>query len=136
MGPNKPKTYTAVVSFWPVWSNTLLDAARPYTDPHVLRIIAVFFERGPGPALAIAAECRSLVRAAPEVCKVITYGIFKHSEVNGWQKVPIDEYLEAAGRHALCVLVGDTLDEESHLPHYAHFLTNLLICAWHQANIE
>ncbi len=52
------------------------------------------------------------------------FGALKYGNVrNGWHAVPLDDHLQSAGRHFDAWLKNsDATDEESKLPHEAHFL--------------
>jgi hypothetical protein len=66
-------------------------------------------------------------RGAAEVMKILEYGAKKYTE-NGWQTVPDGRkrYLDAAMRHLVAAMNGESRDEESGLPHLAHAACNLL----------
>ena len=60
-----------------------------------------------------------------EIARVCTYGWRKYGEKWYLQKDGQKVYSDAAGRHLLASL--DTfIDKESGLPHYSHFLWNIL----------
>jgi hypothetical protein len=59
------------------------------------------------------------------VAKVMTFGANKYSE-NGWKSVPQaeDRYFAAMMRHWREIQQGNHIDDESGLPHWAHFCCN------------
>lgn len=64
----------------------------------------------------------SFARAMLEIGKVGTFGANKYS-ADGWLHVEDGQtrYKDAMLRHFLADCTGDALDEESGLPHLAHF---------------
>ena len=66
-------------------------------------------------------------RALIAVGQVLAYGAQKYAP-SGWLTVPdaVPRYRAALMRHALAMLDGEELDQESGLPHIAHVATNAL----------
>ena len=63
----------------------------------------------------------SLVRA---VAAVREYGTAKYHDPDNWKRVEPQRYRDALYRHWLAYLAGETVDEESGLPHLWHAVTN------------
>lgn len=70
---------------------------------------------------------RMFGRSLSQVVRVTTFGAQKYAPEN-WAKVPDGEnrYMEAAGRHLLCLARGEALDPETGASHKAHAAWNLL----------
>lgn len=62
--------------------------------------------------------------ALEALAEVITYGANKYED-NGWQNVDKERYVAAFFRHFVAWRKGETLDQESGLPHLKHMLTNI-----------
>lgn len=62
-----------------------------------------------------------LIRA---VAAVREYGTAKYHDPDNWLRVEPQRYRDALYRHWLAYLVGETVDEESGLPHLWHLATN------------
>lgn len=77
----------------------------------------------PRPSLVLGGFSRALM----DVTEVGTFGANKYSD-NGWKEVDKGEqrYFDAAMRHIMADMRGETLDPESNLPHLAHATWNLL----------
>lgn len=62
--------------------------------------------------------------------QVGTFGARKYTR-DGWLAVPdgVARYDEAAGRHLWSMLHGEECCPDSKLPHYYHFVWNVLACA-------
>lgn len=64
----------------------------------------------------------------------LQYGAAKYERDNwklGSSRESIERNLSAACRHVFAHGRGETLDEESGLPHLHHAITDLLFCAYH-----
>ena len=71
--------------------------------------------------------------ATRALATVLTFGAKKY-EPNNWQKVENAEerYMDALYRHLEAYRDDEILDDESHLPHLWHALTNLVFLIWFQ----
>lgn len=59
------------------------------------------------------------------VAYVREYGVAKYGDKECWRDVKPERYVDAMGRHMLCVLEDiHSIDEESQLPHLWHALAN------------
>jgi len=69
--------------------------------------------------------------ALTEVVKVLEFGKQKYAKDN-WQKVANgkERYLDAAFRHLVAYIEGETIDKESGLHHLAHATCCLLFILW------
>jgi hypothetical protein len=91
----------------------------------------------------------SLLPVGPllEVCRVLTYGAEKYTlrdasgnvtsdGANNWQLVAggSTRYLDAAGRHLLAYMGGETHDAETGLHHLAHLACCAMFVLWHEQN--
>lgn len=70
-------------------------------------------------------------KAITEVVKVLEFGKQKYAKDN-WQKVPNgkERYIDAALRHIISYIGGETTDPESGLHHLAHATCCLLFAIW------
>jgi len=70
-------------------------------------------------------------KAITEVVKVLEFGKQKYAKDN-WQKVPNgkERYIDAALRHIISYIGGETTDPESGLHHLAHATCCLLFVIW------
>lgn len=59
------------------------------------------------------------------VAAIRGYGVEKYGDAENWRKVEPERYRDAAYRHWLAYLGGETSDPESHLPHLWHCACNL-----------
>lgn len=59
------------------------------------------------------------------IAKVRMYGCDKYKDPENWLKVEKQRYKDAAYRHWVAYLDGETFDEESHLPHLWHLACNI-----------
>ena len=59
------------------------------------------------------------------VTAIREYGCRKYHDPDNWKRVEPQRYKDAAYRHWLAYINGDTLDEESGLPHLWHCACNL-----------
>lgn len=68
------------------------------------------------------------------VVDVLEHGAAKYG-VHNWTIVPHgkERYLDAALRHLHAVILGETHDPESGLPHLAHATCSLLFALWFQS---
>lgn len=57
--------------------------------------------------------------------KVLTFGAKKYA-AHSWQNVNAERYLDAFYRHMYHLHCGSIVDDDSHLPHIDHAITNLL----------
>lgn len=64
----------------------------------------------------------SLIEA---VTAIREYGCAKYHDPENWRKVEPERYRDAAYRHWLAYLKGETVDEESGLPHLWHLACNI-----------
>jgi len=61
-----------------------------------------------------------------DIAEVREYGNLKYGDPENWRTVPVQEYVEAAGRHMLRILNNPTgIDPESGIPHYKHVECNM-----------
>lgn len=68
------------------------------------------------------------IAQAARLADAFAYGVTKYGSVGGWRNVPVDDHLQAAGRHFNAWLRDPTsLDAESGLPHEAHFLARAVM---------
>jgi len=69
--------------------------------------------------------------AIKALAEVLTYGAKKY-EANNWQKIENAEerYIDALYRHLEAYRAGYAIDEESHLHHLDHAITNLAFLIW------
>ena len=72
-----------------------------------------------------------------QVVSVLEYGAIKYAPDN-WQKVPNarTRYYDAAMRHIDAWWQGETLDDETQLPHLAHAVCCLLFLIWADSKSE
>lgn len=70
-------------------------------------------------------------RVIEGIAKVMTFGAAKYS-ANGWKAVPDakDRYFSALMRHWRLMQDGLYLDDESGLPHWAHFCCNAVFLGY------
>lgn len=66
-----------------------------------------------------------------ECVKILTFGAAKYTD-NSWQQVEngIERYYAAMLRHIVAYRNGDTVDEESGMPHLSHALCNIVFLIW------
>jgi hypothetical protein len=65
------------------------------------------------------------------IAKVMTFGSIKYSP-GGWKEVQgaKDRYFSAMMRHKLRIDLGEHIDPESGLPHWAHFCCNAIFLGY------
>jgi hypothetical protein len=91
------------------------------------------------PALSQAAVFRKDDAGKPEPCllppealieiiRVLTYGKARYDKgpMPNWRQGHWERYLNAALRHCICLMKGQTHDDESGLHHAAHAASNLM----------
>lgn len=64
----------------------------------------------------------------------LTFGAAKYGRWNYREGIAHSRMLDAAFRHLLAEMRGESLDPESGLPHIAHALASLSMLAWMRAN--
>lgn len=70
------------------------------------------------------------VKAIRAITEVREYGCRKYNDPENWRKVEPQRYRDALYRHLLAYLENSHgVDEESHLPHLWHLLTNAAFLA-------
>jgi len=78
---------------------------------------------------------RDMEKELEEVVRVREYGAAKYSRDNWKLEKPDDDvFTDAAIRHILSYLGGQSTDEESSLPHLAHAICTLLMAMHHDRN--
>lgn len=60
------------------------------------------------------------------VGRVRTYGVKKYGDSDCWRKVERKRYIAATMRHFEAFRKGETLDEESGMPHLWHVACNIM----------
>lgn len=69
-------------------------------------------------------------RELEDVVIVLEYGAKKYSP-NGWQKLDLQTYVEKVGRHSAAIMMGQYVDPESGLSHFAHLACDALFALYH-----
>ena len=65
---------------------------------------------------------------------VLEYGLQKYGQRGGWKQVDPERYKAAGARHRQAIMMGETLDYESGLPHWAHSICNDLFLSWFETD--
>lgn len=68
--------------------------------------------------------------ALEQVAKVLTFGAEKYGKHNWREGIAVSRLIAAGMRHILAFNNGETLDEESGLPHLAHAMCCLMFATW------
>ena len=66
------------------------------------------------------------------IAQIREYGVEKYGDPESWKEVPEAKrrYTDAMLRHLFALISGEDLDEESGLPHWDHFMCNVMFLDW------